>query len=57
MFQLESLDHIMHGGNSKTKGIDNNTNWMSLEPCIPPGVNLVYLACTNLKVTCNNWSL
>ena len=28
----------MYGGSFKKKEIDNYTNWMSLEPCIPPGV-------------------
>ena len=36
--QLESLDHILHGGSSKKIEYDKNTNWMNLEPCIHPGV-------------------
>ena len=34
----------MHEGSSKKdKKIDNYTNWMSLEPCIAPGVTLFTL--------------
>ena len=58
MFQLESLDHIMHRGSSKKIGYDNDTNWKNLEPCIPPGVYFVYLVCTNWKWLAydTNWS-
>ena len=40
MFKQGSLGQIMHEGSSKK---NNDTNWMSLEPCIPPGVTLFTL--------------
>ena len=33
----------MHGGSSKRLRIDNDSNWNSLEPCIPPGVSFFTL--------------
>ena len=44
----------MHGGSSKIIKNDKDTNWMNLEPCIPPGV-FVYFACTNWKWLATNW--
>ena len=41
MFEQESLDHIMHGGSSKRLRNDNDSNWNSLEPCIPPGLVVI----------------
>ena len=34
----------MHGGSSRNdKKIDKDTNWINLEPCIPPGAILFTL--------------